>query len=114
MAQYAIDQRKMDQKNIQIIVANRVFRYVKFIGGESVSWSSVFAQLTMSFMLVAHGETDECKKQEKMEKYWTENWRFACKKLNEKRSNVNSRVKRAFIRKCKCGRLKPQRGEADY
>ena len=105
MAQYAIDQKRMDQKNIQNVVANGVFRYVKFIGGESVSWSSVFAQLTMSFVLVGHGVTDEDKKQEIMEKYWTENWRFACKKLNEKRSNVNSRVKRAFMGKCNWERL---------
>ena len=100
---FAIDQKKLTERGIQSIIAQNVFPFVKFTCGDCVSWTSAFAQLTMTFMDVGgKPEEDEARNEERykvMERFWNDNWRFACKKLNEKRSNVNSKVKGVFISK---------------
>jgi hypothetical protein len=58
-----VDMDLLERRNIQNVVARKTIRYCLFINSqEELGWSSVFAQITLGYLGIGNGMSDNNKK----------------------------------------------------
>jgi hypothetical protein len=91
-----VDTGLLERRNIQNVVARKTIRYCLFVNSqEELSWSGVFAQITLGYLGIGNGMSDDDKKNCRKQ-YWHKHAKHAYHCLNSKRSNMNTNIGKAF------------------